>query len=62
MKGGHKEQKLPGGEQPIDVAYTIIALQKFYETYKDAGYLRKMGSAFNWFLGNNHLQKIIYNP
>ena len=51
-----------GGEQPIDVAYTIIALGKFYDCFKDEAYLNKMEIAFSWFLGNNHLNQIIYNP
>jgi glycosyltransferase involved in cell wall biosynthesis len=51
-----------GGEQPIDVAYTIIALSHFYEVFNNADYLQKMEIAFSWFLGNNHLDKIIYNP
>lgn len=51
-----------GGEQPIDVAYTIIALNKFYNVFRDEEYLQKMENAFNWFLGNNHLKQIIYNP
>lgn len=50
------------GEQPIDVAYTVIALRKFHDIFKDRKYLVKMEMAFNWFLGNNHLQQIIYNP
>lgn len=50
-----------GGEQPIDVAYTILALSKFYEVFKKQGYRDKMDIAFNWFLGANHLQQIIYN-
>ncbi|MBK6546809.1 MAG: glycosyltransferase [Saprospiraceae bacterium] len=50
------------GEQPIDVAYTILALDKFYSEYKDPKYLDKLKIAFNWFLGNNHLHQIIYNP
>lgn len=50
------------GEQPIDVAYTILALDKFYQVFGDAEYLNKMHIAFNWFLGNNHLHQIIYNP
>ena len=57
-----KNQTQIGGEQPIDVAYTIIALSQFYEVYNDTAYLQKMELAFSWFLGNNHLQKIIYNP
>ena len=51
-----------GGEQPIDVAYTIMALSKFYNTFGEEKYLRKMNMGFNWFLGDNHLHQIIYNP
>ncbi len=51
-----------GGEQPIDVAYTILALKKFYDVFKDEDYRQKMETAFNWFLGNNHLHQVIYNP
>lgn len=50
------------GEQPIDVAYTIIALSKFYDVYKDPEYSRKLILAFDWFLGHNRLAKILYNP
>lgn len=51
-----------GGEQPIDVAYTILALSKFHHVFENEKYLRKMEMSFNWFLGNNHLNQIIYNP
>ncbi|TMI63083.1 MAG: glycosyltransferase [Bacteroidetes bacterium] len=51
-----------GGEQPIDVAYTVLAMHKFYDVFKDETYLRRMEISFNWFLGNNHLQQVIYNP
>jgi glycosyltransferase involved in cell wall biosynthesis len=50
------------GEQPIDVAYTIMTLSKFYDVFADEDYLKKMETAFNWFLGNNRLHQIIYNP
>ena len=50
------------GEQPIDVAYTILALNRFYQVFEDETYARKKAIAFNWFLGNNHLHQIIYNP
>lgn len=50
------------GEQPIDVAYTIMTLGLFYDTFGDKAYLKKMSNAFDWFLGKNHLNKIIYNP
>jgi glycosyltransferase involved in cell wall biosynthesis len=51
-----------GGEQPIDVAYTILALNEFYTVFKDEEYKQKIKIAFSWFLGNNHLHQIIYNP
>jgi glycosyltransferase involved in cell wall biosynthesis len=51
-----------GGEQPIDVAYTILALSKFYEVLGDKEYAHKLETSFNWFLGDNHLHQIIYNP
>lgn len=59
QRGGKRERY---GEQPIDVAYTILALRKFHDIFKEEEYLNKMEIAFNWFLGNNHLQQIIYNP
>ena len=63
LKRGPEIEKLQeGGEQPIDVAYTILALKKFYEVFKDEKYLHKMRIAFEWFLGNNHLNHIVYNP
>lgn len=51
-----------GGEQPIDVAYTILTLEKFYGVFGEAGYKQKAIIAFNWFLGANHLNQIVYNP
>ena len=50
------------GEQPIDVAYTIMTLSKFYDAFRNEDYHQKMVTAFNWFLGNNRLHQIIYNP
>ena len=49
------------GEQPIDVAYTILALDQFYTTFKDPSYKIKIKSAFNWFLGDNHIHQVMYN-
>jgi glycosyltransferase involved in cell wall biosynthesis len=57
-----KARKTLGGEQPIDVAYTIMALEKFHTTFPKKGYKEKAILAFNWFLGENHLNQIIYNP
>ena len=50
------------GEQPIDVAYTIMTLSKFYDVFADEDYREKIEIAFSWFLGNNRLHQIIYNP
>ena len=61
-KGEEPLQETMGGEQAIDVAYAILALSKFYDVFSDESYLDKMQIAFNWFLGNNHLHQIIYNP
>lgn len=52
----------PFGEQPIDVAYTVLALSAFYEEFKTDAHREKMIIAFNWFLGQNHLRQTIYNP
>jgi len=61
-KGENESRQQPGGEQPIDVAYTILALKRFSEVFPGEGYSTKMEIAFNWFLGDNHLHQIIYNP
>jgi len=58
----HVTKNLEGGEQPIDVAYTILALHRFNEEFKQYKYYNKIKIAFNWFLGNNHLNQIVYNP
>jgi len=50
------------GEQPIDVAYTIMTLSKFYDVFMNQDYMLKMQLAFSWFLGNNRLHQIVYNP
>ncbi len=50
------------GEQPIEIAYTILALENFYLEAHDKDFLHKMKISFNWFLGENHLNQIIYNP
>ncbi len=62
LQRGDPTTMADGGEQPIDVAYTILALQLFYELFRDEKYIRKMAQSFSWFLGNNHLHQIIYNP
>lgn len=50
------------GEQPIDVAYTVMTLSAFHDATGEENYRVKMDTAFAWFLGNNRLHQIIYNP
>ena len=50
------------GEQPIEVATTITALDLFYEVTGNIKYRNQLEVAFSWFLGNNHLKQIMYNP
>jgi glycosyltransferase involved in cell wall biosynthesis len=56
------EKKNTYGEQPIEVATTIITLHLFYEVTGNVKYRNQLNLAFSWFLGNNHLNQIIYNP
>ena len=62
IKGFDEKLALNGGEQPIDVAYTILALKQFHQAFPSKGYDEKMEIAFSWFQGNNQLKQIIYNP
>ena len=62
IRGNEKEQARLGGEQPIEIAYTIMALDKFINVFNSLEYLDKLRNAFSWFLGNNHLHRIVYNP
>jgi len=50
------------GEQPIDVAYTIIALDSFKKICNNISYDILKKEAFDWYLGKNQLNQIIYNP
>ena len=59
---GNVNKKPIGGEQPIEISYTILALEVFYKVFKKVEYKEKAISAFNWFLGENHLHQIVYNP
>ncbi len=61
IKGQDLENNV-GGEQPIDISYTILALEKFYSVFNETHYKEKAEVAFSWFLGNNHLHQIVYNP
>jgi glycosyltransferase involved in cell wall biosynthesis len=50
------------GEQPIEVATTIITLDLFYTVTGKNKYKNQLEIAYSWFLGNNHLKQIMYNP
>ncbi|KYG82454.1 glycosyltransferase [Roseivirga echinicomitans] len=60
----HKGQEKANdfGEQPIDVAYTILALDSFHKVLGMERYKDYLEVAYSWFLGNNHLQQIMYSP
>lgn len=59
----HKRNKRTfHGEQPIEVAYTILTLDIFYKVTHKKKYAKQLHTAFSWFLGNNHLKQIMYNP
>jgi len=62
-KGWFKKEneKVFYGEQPIEVATTIIALDLFYNVTGKKKYRDQLELAFSWFLGNNHLNQIMYN-
>jgi len=59
---GIGQDKKPGGEQPIDITYTILALYKFEKVFPQEKYALQIRQAFDWFLGKNHLNQIVYNP
>ena len=57
-----KNERTFFGEQPMEVVTTIIALDLFYQVTKKKKYLHQLEIAFSWFLGNNHLNQVMYNP
>jgi hypothetical protein len=44
------------------VATTIITLDLFNEVTRNRKYKAQLKLAFMWYLSNNHLQQIMYNP
>lgn len=47
---------------PSEVASLIQTTQVFFEIFKEKRYQENMEIAFSWFLGNNHLHQMIYDP
>ncbi|MEK6818423.1 MAG: hypothetical protein AABY10_00650, partial [Nanoarchaeota archaeon] len=57
-KGG---QKAYYDQQPLDVAAMVQALSLAYKIANDSEYERKALQAFQWFLGKNTLNQVVYN-
>lgn len=51
----------PYGEQPIEAAYMVLALDRFHQILGHDYYRQRRDTAFQWFLGNNHLRQTIYD-
>ena len=62
LRGESNSLDFTGGEQPIDVAYTILTLKLFHKIFPQEGYEKLMENAFEWFMGKNPLNQTIYNP
>ncbi|SHG34921.1 Glycosyltransferase involved in cell wall bisynthesis [Flavobacterium segetis] len=63
-KGWHQKGAIPHqyGEQPIEACYMMNALDLFYKSFGDTFYKSYLQLAFDWYLGKNHLNHIMYNP
>ena len=63
-KGWHCKGAIPHqyGEQPIEASYMMHALDLFYRTFGNPTHKKYMKQAFDWFLGDNHLNHIMFNP
>ncbi len=49
-------------QKPIDVLELIRKLNLFYQEIKDDKYKNYLQIAFSWFLGNNNIEQMVYNP
>ena len=56
------ERVYPGGEQPIEVAYFILSLNLFDQVFPGQLYYELKQLAFSWFMGNNVLNEMVYDP
>lgn len=48
-------------QQPVDASALVQTYLIAYEITKENDYYKKAVLAFNWFLGNNHLNQMIYD-
>ena len=58
---GNIEYSRKEGEQPIDAAYTVLALEQFASVCPDHKFYEKAKNCFDWFLGNNEINQEVYN-
>ncbi|MGD9153031.1 MAG: glycosyltransferase family 4 protein [Gammaproteobacteria bacterium] len=49
-------------QQPEDTSSMVEALHTMYSITKNEYYKTLMHKAFNWFLGDNQIQQMVYNP
>jgi glycosyltransferase involved in cell wall biosynthesis len=49
-------------QQPVEACATVSACLDAYRVYNDARWLTHARWAFNWFLGENHLQQWLFDP
>jgi hypothetical protein len=57
-KGG---QKTLHDQQPEEVAVLVLALDMMWQISGENKYLEKAKKAFEWFLGNNTLEQLVYD-
>ncbi|MFA5113549.1 MAG: glycosyltransferase [Candidatus Margulisiibacteriota bacterium] len=57
-RGGERAQY---DQQPIDAAAMVLAYQSAYRVTREKEYLKKMRSAFGWFLGDNDMGMSLYD-
>lgn len=55
------KQKYLYDQQPEEVATLVLALKTMYDLGGESEYQEKMYQAFNWFLGNNILNRVMYS-
>jgi glycosyltransferase involved in cell wall biosynthesis len=57
----NNEKRSNFDQQPEDPASMILALSTAYEITHDTHYRKYIDTCFSWFLGNNSLEKPLYN-
>lgn len=57
----HGEEKKIYDQQPEEVASLVLALRTMFDITGDVSYQNRMVQAFDWFLGNNLLNQVVYS-